>query len=43
MEKFLKKYGVIILLYMVIIGSVVLLNERFRTLNLASECISQSR
>lgn len=33
MEKFLKKYGVILLLYLVIVGGVILLNERCRLLN----------
>ena len=33
MEKFLKKYGIIILLYLVIVGGVIMLNERFRLLN----------
>lgn len=33
MEKFLKKYGIIILLYLVIVGGVIILNERIRLLN----------
>lgn len=33
MEKFLKKYGIIILLYLVIVGGIILLNERIRLLN----------
>jgi len=33
MENFLKKYGVIILLYFVIVGGILLLNERYRILN----------
>lgn len=33
MEKFLKKYGIIVLLYLVIICGVILLNERIRLLN----------
>ena len=33
MEKFLKKYGVILLLYLVIVGGVILLNECCRLLN----------
>ncbi len=33
MEKFLKKYGIIILLYLVIVGGVIMLNERIRLLN----------
>ena len=33
MEKFLKKYGIIVLLYLVIICGIVLLNERIRLLN----------
>ncbi len=32
MEKFLKKYGVIILLYFIIILGIILLNERLRLL-----------
>ena len=33
MEKFLKKYGIIVLLYLVLICGVILLNERIRLLN----------
>ena len=33
MEKFFKKYGVILLLYLVIICGILLLNERCRLLN----------
>jgi len=33
MEKFLKEYGVIILLYLVIIGGIIMLNERIKLLN----------
>lgn len=33
MEKFLKRYGIIVLLYLVIICGVLLLNERIRLLN----------
>ena len=33
MEKFLKKYGVILLLYLVIIFGILMLNERCRLLN----------
>ena len=33
MEKFLKKYGIIILLYLVIVGGIIMLNERIRLLN----------
>ena len=33
MQELVKKYGVIIILYLVIIGGVLLLNERFRLLN----------
>lgn len=33
MEKFMKKYGVIIMLYFVIICGIILLNERLRLLN----------
>ena len=33
MEKFLKKYGIIILLYLVVAGGIILLNERIRLLN----------
>ena len=33
MEKFLKKYGIIVLIYLVIICGVILLNERIRLLN----------
>ena len=33
MQKIIQKYGVIIILYLVIIGGVLLLNERFRLLN----------
>jgi len=33
MEKFVKKYGVIILLYLVIICGIILLNERCKLLN----------
>ena len=33
MEKFIKKYGIIVLLYLVIICGVLLLNERIRLLN----------
>ena len=30
MEKFIRQYGLLILLYLVIIGGIVLLNERMR-------------
>ncbi len=33
MEKFIRQYGLLILLYLVIIGGIVLLNERMRFLN----------
>lgn len=33
MENVLRKYGVIILLYLVIIGGIILLNERIKLLN----------
>ncbi len=33
MEKFLKKYGVVILLYLVIVCGVLSLNARFKMLN----------
>jgi len=33
MEKFLKEYGVILLLYFVIICGILLLNERIKLLN----------
>lgn len=33
MEKFFKKYGIILLLYLVIVGGVLLLNARMRLLN----------
>ena len=33
MQKLIEKYGVIIILYLVIIGGILLLNERFRLLN----------
>lgn len=33
MEKLIKKYGVIIMLYFVIVCGIILLNERFRLLN----------
>ncbi len=33
MEKILKKYGIIFLLYLVIVGGILLLNERIRLLN----------
>lgn len=36
MEKFLKKYGVIIMLYFVLVCGIILLNERCRLLNLGS-------
>ena len=37
MEKFLKKYGVILLLYLVIIMGILLLNERMRLLQMNEE------
>ena len=37
MEKFLKKYGVILLLYLVIIIGILLLNERMRLLQMNEE------
>lgn len=37
-----KKYGVILLLYVVIVGSVIFINERFKVLN-QENCISQTR
>ncbi len=37
MEKFLKKYGVILLLYLVIIMGILLLNERMRLLHMNEE------
>ena len=33
MEKFIRQYGLLILLYLVIIGGIILLNERMRFLN----------
>ena len=33
MEKFLRKYGVVLLLYLVIIGGILLLNARCKMLN----------
>jgi len=43
MEKFLRKYGVILLLYFVIVLGILLLNERLRLLNqVSSSCISYS-
>lgn len=33
MENILRKYGIIILLYFVIIGGIILLNERIKLLN----------
>ncbi len=33
MEKFLRKYGIVILLYFVIVGGILLLNARLRMLN----------
>lgn len=33
MEKFLKKYGVILILYLIIIFGILMLNERCRLLN----------
>ena len=41
MEKVIKKYGVVILLYLVIVGGILLLNERFRLLNHRDSLISE--
>jgi len=44
MEKFLKEYGVIILLYLVIIFGIIMLNERIKLLNhVNSQVTSESR
>lgn len=43
MEKFLKKYGIIILLYLVIVGGVIMLNERIRLLNENYQSVEYSK
>ena len=43
MEKFLKKYGIIILLYLVIVGGIILLNERIRLLNENYQSVEYSK
>ncbi len=37
MEKFIRKYGIVIILYLVIIGGILLLNARCKMLNEMSE------
>ena len=37
MENILRKYGIIILLYLVIVGGIILLNERIKLLNQNNE------
>ncbi len=41
MEKFLKKYGVILVLYLVIICGILMLNERIRLLNQSSNILEE--
>ncbi len=43
MEKIIRKYGVVILLYIVIVCSIILVNERLKMLNESNISISQTR
>ena len=43
MEKFLKKYGIIILLYLVVVGGIIMLNERIRLLNENYQSVEYSK
>jgi len=41
-RKFMRKYGVILVLYLVIIGGILLLNERCKMLNAQNEVTMQT-